>query len=52
MDYLVMSARFNFDKTGDAKFVYNDKPEAVEGAREDGSGTVVVRVDEAGNERL
>ncbi|MBA2621865.1 MAG: hypothetical protein H0U87_11755 [Acidobacteria bacterium] len=50
MEYLVVSARFNDDKDADAVFASNDKGEAIEAAKDGGSGTVVVRVDKTGNE--
>lgn len=52
MEYLVVSARFNDDKNADATFATDDKDEAIEAAKDGGSGTVVVRVDETGNKTV
>lgn len=50
MDYRVMECRYNYNSdNADILFATNDRREAIEAAKEFGSGTVVLRVDEAGN---
>ena len=49
MDYLVLDAGYNYGKEdADVIFATNDKAEAIKAAKDFGSGTVVVKVDQKG----
>lgn len=49
MDYLVMECRYNFSTDADILFATNEPDEAIETAKDFGTGTVVVRVNRAGD---
>jgi hypothetical protein len=49
MDYLVLDAGYNYGRAdADVMFSTNDKAEAIEAAKDFGSGTVVIKVDQKG----
>jgi hypothetical protein len=52
MDYLVLDTGYNYGRDdADVMFATNELKEAIETARDFGSGTVVVKVDEEGNKK-